>query len=770
MPAWIQPIDRTAPAALREAVGGHPMLSAILARRGFIHPQQALAFLNPQHYTPASAEDFPGMDKACSRIEKALQQNQRIWIWGDFDVDGQTSTALLVSLLQNLGGNPRYHIPVRARESHGINIPNLERIIAEGCDLLITCDTGITAHDALIYAQQQGVDVIVTDHHVIGETLPPALAHITPRLLPHEHPLSTLPGVGVAYKLAEAMFARSGQPLAAGELLDLVALGIVADVALQVHDTRYLLQLGLKELRSTRRTGLQAIFKAADVNPSFLTEEHLGFAIAPRLNALGRLDDANPAVELFTTADSDRARALALQLETLNARRQLLTSQVVQAAEKQLERHPELLNAPAIVLSHPDWPAGILGIAASALVERYHKPTLLITNPAGRPAGGSARSVEGVDITSCIASQKQILRGYGGHPMAAGLSLDSENIAVFRRGLIRAVENALAASGGPLEPTIQIEGDLRINQLSMDLIADLERLSPFGPGNPPLVFAIRDVSLASSARIGRGKDHLQLTIEDMNGRTQKVIWWGGARNRLPDGRFDLACVLRASDFRGQQEVQVEVVDLKKLESVTLDAGATQRELIDHRTETYPRQVLDRIRQQSEVVVWAEGEDRDHVDGLDRTHLKLGKTLVVWTIPPGRMELQAALEAVAPQRIIFFAQLPETRDAAPFLARLTGLVKFSLRSYSNSPIAAELPRLAGATAQSESAVRIGLSYLHARGLLELGKDSQGELFYSPGSGQERGSAKEILHRLTAVLKETAAYRAYYQATNIESIDL
>ena len=202
MPTWIEPTETELPGAFRDAVGGHPIVAQILARRGIKSTEAALAYLDPRRYTPASPFDLPGMELACQRIEQAVAQNQQVWVWGDFDVDGQTSTALLVSTLRSLGIQPGFHIPVRAHESHGVNIANLEPIIDAGAELIITCDTGITAHDALAYAQERHVDVVVTDHHALAETLPPALAHLTPRLLPAGHPLSSLPGVGVAYQLA----------------------------------------------------------------------------------------------------------------------------------------------------------------------------------------------------------------------------------------------------------------------------------------------------------------------------------------------------------------------------------------------------------------------------------------------------------------------------------------------------------------------------------------------------------------------------------------
>ncbi|HLF88166.1 MAG TPA: DHH family phosphoesterase, partial [Anaerolineales bacterium] len=325
MSNWILPPEITPPADLQDYVGGPPLVAQVLAQRGITTPAQAGGFLDPRLYTPAPAVDLPNLSSAANRLELAMRSHETICVWGDFDVDGQTATTLLVETLRNLGATVSYHIPVRATESHGIKLPALKEVLALGARLVLTCDTGIAEHEAIDYAQSQGVDVVVTDHHSLPPTLPNAHALANPQMLPPGHPLRDLPGVGVAYKLAEELYVRAGRPDEAEKLLDLVALGIVADVAIQRADTRYLLQKGLEVLRNTNRLGLRTLFETADLNPAQLSEEHIGFAIAPRMNALGRLGDANGIVEFLTTEDLATARIVAQQLEGLNAQRKLLT-------------------------------------------------------------------------------------------------------------------------------------------------------------------------------------------------------------------------------------------------------------------------------------------------------------------------------------------------------------------------------------------------------------------------------------------------------------
>lgn len=754
---------------LFESLGGQAFLAGLLARRGLHDPATALAFLDPHHYSPSPPDALPMMETACQRIETALARSERIWVWGDFDVDGQTATTVLVSALQRLGGNVRYHIPVRATESHGVNLPHLQAVLAEGADLLITCDTGITAHQALEFAHQQGLEVIITDHHLPDETLPPALACLTPRLLSPGHPLEHLPGVGVAYKLAEALFQRKGRPELAKEYLDLAALGIVADVAQQKGDTRYLLQCGLETLRKAQRPGLRAIMRLAELHPSQLNEEHIGFTIAPRLNALGRLGDANPAVELLSTTDEQHALQLAEKLEWLNTERQLLTRQVIQAAIKQIERDASLLSAPAIVLAHPEWPAGILGIAASALVEQYHRPVILLSNPPGQLARGSARSVEGIDITTCIASQASILRSFGGHPMAAGLSLEPESLPAFRRGFFRAVERVIQQMGGIPEPTLVLEGDLRLEDLSLELVGQIERLAPFGPGNPPPVFAIRNLSIVETRSIGRDHEHLRLVIQDRAGHQQAVLWWNGANLPQPDDRFDLACLVRASNYRGEPEIQLEWVDFAPITEESLALTGAPVTIVDLRTEPHPRPHVEMLRAREKTILWAEGEARDRLGGHARGDLSPAETLIIWTAPPGRPELIKAIRQVQPRQVVLIGLPAETDDIEAFLNRLAGLVKFLL-GQGNGCAPANLERLAGAAAQRESVVHLGLRWLAARGHILLEENSEGQLTITRGSGEPQEDAEALLHPIKAILAETAAYRQFFRSASLEALGI
>jgi single-stranded-DNA-specific exonuclease len=359
---WLEPPEISIPTPFIRFIGGNPLVSKVLYQRGITDPDIARAFLLPDYYHPTPTSQLPGVEKITDILHTDIHRKQNIGVWGDFDVDGQTATTLFVSALRDIGGNVIFHIPIRTSESHGINLIALKQFLDQGVELILTCDTGITFHESINYAQKQGVPVLVTDHHDLPDELPKAEVIVDPKMLPVEHSLSTLPGVGVAYKIVEHLFQLRGEGERSIQYLDLVALGIVADIALLRGETRYLLQRGLESLHITKRLGILSILELSDVDQANLTEEHIAFIIAPRMNALGRLQDANPIVELLTTSDVGRARILALELEGINAQRKLLCDQVYQATQAQLSVDPKPLDYPVLVLSHPTWPAGVIGI------------------------------------------------------------------------------------------------------------------------------------------------------------------------------------------------------------------------------------------------------------------------------------------------------------------------------------------------------------------------------------------------------------------------
>jgi single-stranded-DNA-specific exonuclease len=767
MPAveWLEPVPVTPLLELLAQVGGHPLVAELITRRNLADATTITAFLDPDLYTPADPLDLPDLAVAADRLDLAIQSGQKIGVWGDFDVDGQTSTALLVSGLRSLGADVTYHIPVRARESHGINLPNLQKLIDQGAQLILTCDTGVTAHEAAEYLQSLKIDLLITDHHTLPDILPPASAVVNPQRLSPNHPLHPLCGVGTAFQLIVELFRRRDRLDDTRFYLDLVALGTVADVAHLTCDNRWLVQCGLRLLRSRPRPGLQAILSLAELSPARLSEEHIGFALAPRLNAIGRLGDANPVVELLTTPDIESARPIAKELEALNSRRKRLCDDVFRAVQSQIERNPSLLDPPFLLLDHPTWPAGVIGIVASRLAELYARPVALIATPPGQPGHASARSVEGVNITAALAENSGLLLGFGGHPMAAGFSILPEKINDLRRGVSRSIQRQ--TFGQPLINRLQIDAWLPLTDTSLDLVEDLDRLSPFGAGNPSPVFAVRNLRLVNATGLGKNGEHLQIIVEDENDQQNRLIWWGAASNPLPTGWFDLAYTLRASNYRGAAEVSLEWVSARIREDLppVEIASPLPFSVTDLRQSTDPLSQLPELELHPDTQFWWEVDCPAELPGVDRLRLRPCHTLVIATVPPDRPTLAAALLAAQPQRVILFGHIPPTDTMRSLLSRLGGLIRFVQNNRESRIMVDEL---ASACACTNSVIRFGLDFWQAKGSIRIGWLEDGQVEIKPSSQPNPLSLPEMEKQLELVLEETAAFRSHYRRAPVSSL--
>ncbi len=731
----------------------NPLLAQLLVQRGISTVEAARAFTDPTAYQPAPPADLPDMDTAVSLLRNATTAQTPILVWGDFDVDGQTSTALLVSILRKFGANVRYHVPHRLTEGHGIRSENLAEELRAGAKLIITCDTGIAAHDAVDTVHAAGAQIIITDHHDLPDTLPPAEAVINPKRLPADHPLRELPGVGVAFKVAEALSAANGEPTAADDLLDLVALGIVADVALQTGDTRYLLQRGLQTLRRAGRLGVRALCEISNLQAETLTAEHIGFWLAPRLNALGRLGDATQGVELLTTDDWGRARILAAQLDALNDRRKLLVDRTVVQALGMLADAPSLAEQNAIVLAARDWHPGVLGLVCSRLVGQLHKPVILLTRRDGQ-LRGSARSIAGCDIHRAIKTQADLLDAFGGHPMAAGLAMPENRLNDFRHG----VSAALAECVAQFQPELTIDAMVKLADLNADLLATIQQLAPFGAGNPPVTLAVNDVRVERTTVFGRTRAHRRVTVADKTGSTAQLIWWNSADTPPPDGTFDVALTIARDDFRGG-DVQLVWQDARLREK---PVARPKRHVEDWRTAENPRDLLNL----PDAIFWAS----EKLPGAARlTRLETLspplKTLVIWQAPPGDDVLREMVSQLQPEKVLVVARLSALDTASTFMAHLMGLIKFAL-AHDAGQLA--IANIAAAMVHREATVRLALDWLIARGKLRTIARTEEMMVVRADNASPRADASTLQIALRDLLAETAAYRAFFRTARMDAL--
>lgn len=751
--------------ALFPGLSLHPLVGALLAARGITSPETAQGFIDPRSYHPTLADELPDLPQAIVLLQRIVSQQLPVLVWGDFDVDGQTATALLVSVLAALRVPVTFYIPNRLDESHGIQLATLRQQLEQFSPaLLLTCDTGVAAHEAIDYAKQQGVAVIITDHHDLPPALPQADAVINPKRLPPDHPLATLPGVGVAYKLCESLLARLGHPQAGAELTDLTALGIVADVAALRGDTRYLLQLGLAQLRRDQRPGLSALYRLAQLDPQHLTETHIAFQIAPRLNAAGRLDDARLVVELLTTTDEEQAQTLALRLDGLNRQRQLYERQILAAAQSQIEQDTSLLDWNALVLHNPNWHPGVLGVVANRLASLYQRPVILLTS-SGDIARGSARSAGGYDIHAAIAAQADLLLSFGGHPGAAGLALPVDNIPAFRR---RLSDTLAAMPAAEARASLTVDAVVRLDEVTLDLARALEQLAPFGEGNPRPILACERLSLLNATFLGREQEHRRLSVTDEQGNRRDVLWWNSAAASLPAGIFDLAFQVEISHYRDQPELQLTLVDFRPSPTEAITVAAPSHQLVDRRHAPQPLLELTSLRNvYPDAVIWAEGYRRNEAPGVSLSALSPAQTLIIYTAPHSPIALTQAMQRVSPARVILLGTDPPLIKADAILRRILELLKFVMARQGGLTT---LRELAEAVAQPERVIRLALRYAESANVLTWKEEQDGTVSIArPSAGTPATDGDPALWAaFQAQVAETSAYRTFFRRATLAQL--
>ncbi|MBM6956221.1 single-stranded-DNA-specific exonuclease RecJ [Ligilactobacillus salivarius] len=505
---------------LIEETGFPKIVLQILMERGYDSLEAINNFLDPDArglYDPNFMHD---MELGVDRIQQAIMNGEKIVIYGDYDVDGITSTALMYETLEELGAEVEYYIPDRFKDGYGPNVEAYKRLIDEGVSLIVTVDNGVAGHEAIDYANQHGVDVVITDHHELPETLPDAYAIIHPRHPEGDYPFGELSGVGVAFKVAAALLEELPQ-----DVLDLVALGTVADLVSLTGENRILVKYGLQLLQQTMRPGLQSLYKVAGIEVPTITEETIGFSLAPRLNALGRMENGSLGVELLTTLDGERAEELAKTTNQLNIKRQEEVNKIVEEAVAQLANKSE--NHLVNVVAGNNWHEGVVGIVASRLVDMTGKPSLVLSiDEKTGIAKGSGRSIEAFQMFDALDSHRDILMKFGGHHMACGLSLDKKKLSdlqqvVDEEGKKQGIEHAT-------KPVVKVI-PVNLDDVNLDLEAQLEVLAPFGTDNPRPVFEFKDYKVDTVQAIGQQKNHLKLQLQSNNSQVDALDFGIGSK-------------------------------------------------------------------------------------------------------------------------------------------------------------------------------------------------------------------------------------------------
>jgi len=546
------------PQAEESLVKFPPILKQILFNRGMGSYEEARLFLEAKPNSNTDPFQLLGMTATVERIQYALEHNEPIAIYGDYDVDGVTATALLVQALQELGTNVRGYIPNRFDEGYGLNTDALDSLKADGVKLVITVDCGIRSPNEALHARTIGLDLVISDHHhPDGDSLPPALAVINPKQHGDPYPDKDLAGVGIAYKIAEALFTLHPS-FVLEDLLDLVALGTVADLAPLVGENRALVRRGLKQIRATKRQGLFSLAGVAQMKIDKVTAGSIGFMLGPRLNASGRLESALASFELLTTTDFMRAGQLAQQLDVQNRQRQSITKSMQgQAEEIAMREDPE---AYLLFAAHEKFNPGVVGLAASRLTDVYYRPAVVAAK-GPEETRGSCRSIPEFHITDALDLCKDLLVRHGGHAAAAGFTVKNQNLPELVARLKSIAKDQLV--GKDLRQTLSADMEVRLSELNFEVLKHLAYLEPTGYGNPDAVFVSRNIKVKSSRAVGAEGKHLKLTLEDERGATMDSIGFrlGHLHPTLP-ARVDVLYNFEANEYNGRTSLQLNLKDVK----------------------------------------------------------------------------------------------------------------------------------------------------------------------------------------------------------------
>lgn len=559
--------DKIKPNAVRAAAEKHklpPMLASVLLNRGI--PESDFAeFMSKSKKAVKNPMDMLDMKKAAERVKQAIENKEKTVIYGDYDVDGITSTALLYDFLSSEGADVTYYIPDRKDEGYGINIMAVNKLIKVGTKLLITVDCGITAIGEVEFARLQKMDVVITDHHTCKERIPEAaVAVVDPKREDDEYGFDGLAGVGVAFKLvmAVAMLMERKASEYFDRYCDLAAIGTIADVVPLIDENRVIVDCGLKKLAAPERPGLAALFRVAGLDGKKITASSIAFGAAPRMNAAGRLGTAKTAVELLLTKDASKAEEIARELDRENRERQETEQQINREALEMIAQDPNFQKKKVIVLAKEGWHNGVIGIVASRLVETFYRPCILIsmTDGAGK---GSGRSIAGFNLFDALSSCEELLTNFGGHAVAAGLGITENNLEEFTKKINKYADGVL--DDKDMIPSVKI--DCIINEHSLNIAAAraVSLLEPYGMGNERPVFVIKDAEVVQIGAVGAEGKHLRMNISK-NGVSAGCIGFGlgGYEKELaPGDRVHLAFRFDINTFRGNESLQLQLADIKK---------------------------------------------------------------------------------------------------------------------------------------------------------------------------------------------------------------
>ncbi|MDD1502229.1 single-stranded-DNA-specific exonuclease RecJ [Lysinibacillus sp. CNPSo 3705] len=628
----------------------------ILAARGCETTADAESLLN---MTEASIHDpflMHGMAEAVARIEQALDNGEKILVYGDYDCDGVSSTTIMLNVLLDLGADVSFKIPNRFIHGYGPNEALFREAHEEGAQLIITVDNGISGIEPIRVAKELGMDVIVTDHHEPGDELPPADIILHPRIPKGHYPFGELAGVGVAFKLAHALYGELPT-----HLMEYVAVGTVADLVPLVDENRYLVKRGIEEMRRSLTPWVQAMCEVASAEQAKINEETIGFYFGPRLNAVGRLGEAAPGVELLMAEDNAKAIALAKQLNTCNSERKDIVKSITDEAIALIESDKKIGDSLVLVIAGEGWNAGVVGIVASRLVELYYRPTIVLSLDYEKgTAKGSARSIEGFHLYNELAKNRDILPHFGGHPMAAGMTLPIEHVDELRSRLDDQARACLSEE--QLTPVLNIDIPLKMDEISADAIEEISTLGPYGTDFPKPVYVLEDVEISSMRKIGAAENHIKMELTDGYEKLDSVGFnKGHLHDELTYGiKVSFTGDLQINEWQGRKKAQFMIEDVQTTEWQLFDIRGIRQ--TSRWLNTVPKEEATFIAFRSETVTYYQSLIGVPILTVDPTlsNVEQSNYIVLLDLPQNVQMLESVLRKTAPSRIYAHFYMPDSQ--------------------------------------------------------------------------------------------------------------
>jgi len=733
--------DKKVPKELLKACNNNDIFAKVLYNRGIRNLEDLRKYTDYRNYKLYSPMEFPPMKEACKMIKESLDNKEKIAVYGDYDVDGITATSILVLGLRSLNASVIYHVPDRFSEGYGMNLEVVEKLYEQGIKTIITCDCGISNFNEISRAKELGMKVILTDHHNIGEKIPDADVVINYKLLPSGHPVREISGCATAYFLIKSLYEYLGREME-DNYLDLVALSIISDVIPLKDESRILFQKGFEELKAPKRLGLKALLDL--INIEDMSVEDIGFQITPRLNAVGRMDTARTAVELFLSDSEDVAKSLAIEIDRFNTDRKNIQNDIYVEAKQLVETQKK--NKKILVLFGENWHHGIIGIVAGRLCEEYKKPCIILSRNENGDVVGSARSTEWLNIYETLTKFSELLIKFGGHSQAAGLSLKYENLEKLTEEIENYADVYLAEN---YEEIVLVDYMLPFNSISEELFEILKLGEPYGEGFPAPKFVTSGVKILRET-INKGTHHF-MTLVDSTGKEIATTLWNYGPEVLQGKECTVIYDIYRDTYNGRNEIKIKIQDII-FEHVEITENKVN--WIDRRNVD----ITDVISEYKDCTLFYEGPlmFKPNLPTINCKHNEKISTLVLYSLPKSNKILQEVIENTCPNCVVLnYSYIPKY-DAMSFQKSFMGMIKNVINNSNGKVFAKDLANLLQVDEE--------FVYTYSRLLVELGyvkmeSLENGELKYSINSAKKMSTDNRLANIVTRYLKEKEEYVKY-----------